>query len=446
MAGGRAYTDAEDEAIREAYRKHRGDGGWAIAAAKAIGRSKGSVVQRKSALVMGGKWDVELPPPSVDTVQGPAGTDDLRDVAAPFSDAPYSVDDLVEMFKIDLSVWEPAAVTPNIWQIGAKHPETGAILTRNLYQTKVRFRRKPGATFEQLREALLRDIIQENRRRARGRSPLPRKLVGDPCAMELDVFDLHVGKYAWSEETGQDYDSDLAERIATAAVADLLAQAKGYAIEEVILPLGQDFFHYDNPQGQTTSGTQMDRDTRFQRMFRMGRGIASWMIEQCAAVAPVRVIVVPGNHDTTAAFTLGVVMEAEFKNDPRVTFDNSPRKRKYHRYGKTLLGFAHGHEGKPQEFPQLMAVEEPEAWALTTVREFHLGHIHTGRKKDPITVDDKTGVTVRWIRSLSGTDGWHDANGFLNQGKRNAEAFLWRKAGGMRAHFVSLPVEELLAP
>ena len=364
--------------------------------------------------------------------------------AASLANKPLSVEQIAALWSIDLTVWEAQSITPNTWGIGAKHPETGEILTKPLYQTKVRFVRKATPALEQLAADLIATMRRESTRRRR---VTPKRIAlpsGDPCALEVDLFDLHVGKYAWAEETGVNYDSDIAEQTATAAATDLLAQVPpGCTIDEVIVPIGNDWYHVDNPQGQTNAGTPQDRDTRYQRMFRIGHGIASWMIERCAEIAPVRVIVVPGNHDTATAFCLGVVLEAEFAGDARVSFDNSPRKRKYHDYGKVLLGYAHGHEEKPDHYARLMPVEEPERWARTTCREFHLGHVHTGKQKEPLIVEDKCGVTVRWMRSLAGTDAWHASKGYL--GIRSAEAFLWRKAGGLRSHMVSKPVDELLA-
>jgi hypothetical protein len=52
-----------------------------------------------------------------------------------------------------------------------------------------------------------------------------------------------------------------------------------------------------------------------------------------------------------------------------------------------------------------------------------------------VTVDDKLGVTVRILRSLSGVDAWHAGKGYI--GTRGAEAFVWRKSGGIIAHFMT---------
>lgn len=83
-----------------------------------------------------------------------------------------------------------------------------------------------------------------------------------------------------------------------------------------------------------------------------------------------------------------------------------------------------------------MAVEQKEAWARTVCRNFHVGHLHKSKTTQPVTVDDETGVTVRIIRSLSGTDAWHFRRGYVG-GTRGAEAFIYRRDGGMRAHLYS---------
>ncbi len=429
MAGGNLFTPDEDATILRIHEERDGKKGWASAAAKATGRDRGCVSQRIAVL------------------KARAATEANETTFDAYGSSPLSVDDVVKKWKVDLTVWEPYHLTPNAWAIGAKHPETNKIIVRPLYQTKVRFRRKESASIEQIAKQIIGDIERaahykaRNPKRSLHSRATPR---ASDVMLELDLFDLHLGKYAHAAETGDNYDVTIAERIAKAAIGDLIAQiGDKHRVTQVVMPFGQDFFQTDTPAGTTTAGTQVDHDTRFQRMFRCGHLLAMWMIEECAKIAPVHVPVVPGNHDETAAFTMGVVLEAEFRRDKRVTFDNSPKPRKYYRYGKTFLGFAHGNNEPTGQLPQLMAVERPQDWSQSIVREFHIGHIHKGKKAAPLSVDDQTGVTVRWLRSLSATDSWHAKHGFVGN-QRCAEAFLWRREGGMRAHFVSLPVEQLI--
>lgn len=435
MAGGVPWTAADDAAIMAAYTAHGGRNGWPEVAAKATGRSPRSIVQRKTVIVAAGRWPGG-------TVRGarlnPADATllDVRDIAAPLTKKPLSVDDVIAQWQIDTKVWEPYAVTPNTWQVGAKHPETGKILTENLYQTKVRFRRKPGASLEQLKTALLADIAADAKARAKAATKVVATRRHDdrePHALEVDLFDIHLNKLAWAAETGADYDSHIAEARARAATTDLLAGAAPYRIEKVILPLGNDLTNADNLLKSTTAGTPQDTDTRYHRMFRRARGLTSWMIQQCAAIAPVEVVVVPGNHDELTAWTIGQVLEAEYTGNPRVTFQSGPKLRKYVHYGANLVGFAHGVDEPHGQLPQIMAVEQPEAWSQSTYREWHIGHLHKQRANQPVMVDDKVGVTVRIIRALTGTDAWHFRKGYIG-GVQGAEAFVWRKSGGLRAH------------
>lgn len=432
MAGGNLFTPDEDKVILEVHRQHDGKGKWQIVAARKLGRNPGSIQNRFSVLA---------------AREGGAENNICH---AAFANAPLSLADVVRLWKVDEDIWEAVTFQPNKWEIGAKHPESGEILTKPLYQTKVLFKRKQTATIELVAKQIILDIEQAAKKKAtppKGFRPtrLDAMHVGaSDVLLEVDVFDLHLGKYAWAPETGHDYDVGIAEKIAKAAVGDLLSQIRTAKIAQVILPFGNDFFQTDTLAGTTTAGTQVDHDTRFQRMFRCGHLLAMWMIEECAKIAPVHVPVIPGNHDETAAFTMGVVLEAEFRRDKRVTFDNGPAPRKYYRFGKTLLGYAHGNNEPSKKLPQLMALERPLDWAASSCREFHIGHIHTGRATDPLTVDDQTGVTVRWLRSLSATDSWHAKHGFVGN-QRSAEAFLWRKEGGMRQHLISLPIEDLVA-
>lgn len=406
------------------------DGKSGPALARALGRSVASVRGRCATL------GLKIGAPSVNTVHSGQPVED-GPVATPIMARPVSLAELLELFGLDPDEWEAFEATPNVWHVGAAHPETGAILAEPLYQLKARVRRRQGADLAALREGLLADI--DARTAARARVTF-RPITGDPDTLHLllvELFDLHLAKLAWHEEVGENYDASIARDVAQAAVRDFLWQARAYRLEQIVLPIGNDFFNADNLTGTTTAGTRQDVDTRYHLMYRRGCDLAAWMIEECARVAPVHVPIVPGNHDRQSAFTLGCYLEAEYRRDPRVTFDNSPKVRKYHRYGANLFGFTHGDEEKPAELPQIMATEQPQLWAESSHREFHIGHFHHAKEKAPIVVDDKTGVTVRWIRSLSGSDRWHSGKGYL--GRRGAEAFVYRKTGGLRAHLFTYP-------
>ena len=244
--------------------------------------------------------------------------------------------------------------------------------------------------------------------------------------LELPIMDFHLGKLAWREETGADYDLKIAEKLWRETVSDLLGKARLAGTPEYILfPVGQDFFHFDTPATTTTAGTQLDSDTRWQKMFNTGIALLIWAVEQCRLLAPVKVMWVPGNHDTVLSYAATVGLAQRYAETEDVTVDLSPQPRKYVRYGSNLIGFAHGvEEGKRIE--GLMQIEAAQDWGRTTWREYHLGHLHTER------AEEKNGITFRRISSITAPDAWHSENGFIGSTRR-AQAFIWDKEKGLQA-------------
>jgi predicted DNA-binding transcriptional regulator AlpA len=263
-----------------------------------------------------------------------------------------------------------------------------------------------------------------------------RRPVEDPHLLEINIFDAHFGKLAWAPESGEDYDLKLAEKVYADAVIDLAAKAKGYAIDRVLLPVGNDLMHVDSAESATTRGTRVDSDGRYAKIFVAAQMAVVRAVETLRAIAPVDVIFVPGNHDRLSAFTLVRTIDAWFRNCDDVTVDSGPNPRKYFRYGNCLIGLTHGDRESPRDLPNIMAVERPKDWSETVCREWRLGHIHRSRVRESAGVETFQGVAVRWVPSLSGTDAWHHSHGYIGT-RRAAEAYLMNAREGFAAMFVS---------
>ena len=250
---------------------------------------------------------------------------------------------------------------------------------------------------------------------------------GGAYLLELPIMDFHLGKLAWSAETGgADYDLKIAEALWRKTVTDLLGKALVFGTpERVLFPIGQDFFHFDTPTTTTTAGTQLDSDTRWQKIFSKGVELLVWAVEQCRVLAPVRVLWIPGNHDTVLSYAATVGLAQRYFETEDVSVDLSPQPRKYVRYGANLIGFAHGvEEGK--RIDGLMQVEAAQDWGKTDWREYHLGHLHTEQ------TTEKNGIIFRRISSVTAPDAWHSENGFIGSTRR-AQAFIWDKNKGLEA-------------
>lgn len=244
--------------------------------------------------------------------------------------------------------------------------------------------------------------------------------------LEINIPDLHVGKLAWSKETGhEDYDSQLAVQVFDQALATLLARTSSYTFDEIVFVLGNDLLHADTKTGTTTKGTPLDTDSRYHRSFLHVRRMATRAIQSALQHAPlVRVVMVPGNHDTLSVWHLGDSLECLFSAEPRVVVDNAPTMRKYLRFGSTMLLLTHGNTGKIADYPLLMATEQPAMWASCAHREAHTGDKHQTKTQE------FHGVRVRILPALCPPDAWHADNHFVGN-QRSAEAFVWHKDQGL---------------
>lgn len=263
----------------------------------------------------------------------------------------------------------------------------------------------------------------------------PRVSATSQLLVEIAPVDLHVGKLAWGEETGgSDWDGNIAETVYTQTITRLIERAQAHGgIERWAYPVGNDLLQTDNDLGTTTSGTQVDTDSRYIKSFRRAVSLARWTIDTMSHIAPVTVPIVPGNHDRLTAFHVGDVLAAYYHNDKRVTIDNSPTLRKRLKYGATLLGWTHGSEEKQADLPLIMATEWPREWAMTTHHEWHVAHLHKSRETRYTAGDSFNGCRVKVLPSLCAPDAWHAQHGYIGE-PRACEMYLWHRSEGYYGH------------
>lgn len=253
---------------------------------------------------------------------------------------------------------------------------------------------------------------------------------------EIDIFDLHFGKYVRENESGgYDYDMDVAERVFFEALEDLLGWVYEFDLDYILLPLGQDLFNTDGIFHTTTKGTPQESTHGTHREhFRRLREMLCRAIDKALVVAPVKVPIVPGNHDKQSAFYMGEVLDAWYYKTEHVEIDNSPKLRKYHLYGNNLIGFAHGDDEKDRDLPAIMANEAADLWGKSQIREWHLGHTHRKKSSKYMPILARDGVTIRRISSLTSHDNWHYSMGYTTNDFQ-AESFLWHKENGLKANY-----------
>jgi len=353
------------------------------------------------------------------------------------SPEPITVEQALALANVDTVLWEVAKVRTGSWHTTMKIKRKGVGDTplqvrNNMWEITVR--RKIGKDIE---EAL-------NMFADRLKVFSPRKFPKPPVRVneaehvaELALIDHHFGKLAWRKETLEDFDLEIARRLYDSAIEDHIEWIAPFNIESFLLPIGHDFLHVNDDTNETpTAHNALDVDGRSAKIFAVGAEALVLGIERLRAIAPVRLVFVPGNHDRDINYYLATAMKLAFRNDDRVSMDIEPCSRKYWEYGNVLLGMTHmAAKGmKPERLAAIMAGEQKAAWARTTHHEWHVGHTHRAQTYDSMPLKEELGVRVRTLPCLTGTDKWHFDQGFVLNW-RASEMYLWHREDGYRGHF-----------
>lgn len=344
-----------------------------------------------------------------------------------------TLEDALIAAEVDLNEWEVDRFIVNSWEVTST--KDGPQTYTN-WQVKVWLKRKELSV--DTTQAFIEAVSEYKPEYSRTQKypKLSRRYM-----QEFALFDIHLGKRAWEKETNENYDTEIAEKRFLDAISDLVSKSQGYTPEKILFPIGNDFLHVDSLEGTTTKGIRQDTDDRSTLIFKKGLLLLVKGIDALSDIAPVHVILVPGNHDQMSSFHLGTALYAWYRDVQWITVDDSPTTRKYIEYGKNLIGFVHGSRDDPplHRLPLIMAQEQAESWARTNFREWHVGHYHRRKETSYNAGESFGGVCVRVIPSLTGTDAWHYQKGFVKEGKC-AESFLWDYENGCIGTFRSNPV------
>lgn len=363
-----------------------------------------------------------------------------------------TLEELVEFFEVDTEKWQVNNFRINKWESASvKNGITP------LYQVRATLGRNMERDAEIAAE-VYRQAGEDLARVGMSRPcpDIPERFLSDTlnadddlCLLEIAVFDPHIGMYGWAQEVGEDYDSGIGVRRYRDVVNQALRVEQFYNVDRILFVVGNDLSHVDalgvqQKGGTTTAGTAQDFDSRLPKVFSAIRRAVVAGIDQAALIAPVDVLVIPGNHDEQTTYKLGEVLQAWYRNDPAVDVKYDveskdeaywPRRRQYYQYGQNGLMFTHGMEYKRQRdpLPLLFATEAPPMlWATTTHREVHTGHNHirmSGRYAPEADVTETRAIITRSLPGLTPEDAWH-----YQQGYRHAQAgtaLVFRRSGGI---------------
>jgi hypothetical protein len=273
----------------------------------------------------------------------------------------------------------------------------------------------------------------------------------------VDLADVHFQKLAERDETGYEYNLDIACERVVDGTDRLLEKSKGHDVKNIVFAVGNDILHTDNVQNTTTSGTPQDVTGSIFQAYPVAAKALVYAIDRCAERAPVSLVHCMSNHDWSYGWMLTQQLAAHYRNHPNVSatpYNISESHRKYMRFGNNLLGFSHGDGAKEEKLYGLMVKEARQHISECQNLYWFLHHIHhkvrkqRGAEKDYLREKDHTGMTaimsgqgryegddldIEYIRSPSAPDGWHHRNGYLN--RQGVESFLLHPEEGMSVRY-----------
>lgn len=236
------------------------------------------------------------------------------------------------------------------------------------------------------------------------------------------VTDYHMGQLSWGEETGEDWDVEIARDLLISWFARAI-QAAPNARVGVLAQLG-DFLHWDGWDAVTpTSGHLLDADTRFFKLAfeaaKVLKAVTEMMLEKHDEV---HVIMAEGNHDMASSAWLKVIWSLVYENEPRISVDQNPSPYYCKEWGDTCLFFHHGHKKKIKGISKTFAGIYKKEFGKSKYVYAHMGHLHHAEvKEDELMV-------VEQHQTLAAKDAHSARGGYMSQ--RGASVITYSKTAG----------------
>lgn len=222
------------------------------------------------------------------------------------------------------------------------------------------------------------------------------------------VSDFHLGMLSWADETGDDWDMNIAEDLFSKWF-DAAFQSAPAAGVGVINLLG-DLAHFDSLDAVTpASGHVLDADTRYQKlvrtMIRMVRRVVNMALVKHQTV---KLLIVQGNHDESGMIWLSEMFHTLYDNEPRVFVDTSADVYKMVQHGKTTLFFHHGHKARFDAIEPVMIAKFRKAFGESEYSYAHVGHLHHQK------LVESRNMVVEQHRTLAAKDAYASRGGWMS--------------------------------
>lgn len=301
-----------------------------------------------------------------------------------------TLEEVIEKGKIDTKIWNVDRYVQNFW--GSKEDPH--------WQIKIWLTRKAKT------DTFHKDFVNFLKNYKPKVQILPYKNYASSCpkgCLIINKQDQHFNK--WDINGDNSMEKRFYEIYTnTQNIAEVSAFT--HKLEKIVYVIGSDQFNAEWT-GTTTRGTKMDNIDTFHNSFEAICNHELGMINMLRSYSKsLEIMFVSGNHDEHVGWHLITWLKAMFRTIPDVTFDTSPKYRKYARYGKNALMFNHGDAIKPPKLANIFPIEFSSEWSKCDNY-----YIFTGDKHHEITMDFH-GIMFFQLPALSKAKSfWDDKQG-----------------------------------
>ena len=222
------------------------------------------------------------------------------------------------------------------------------------------------------------------------------------------ITDYHLGMLSWDEETGENWDVAIAEKLVVKWMEQAIAQSPN--ADTAVFAQLSDFLHFDGMDAVTPASKHLlDVDTRFAKLVRSAIRVLRTVIDMLLAKhQKLHIIMADANHDPVSQIWLREWFSVLYENEPRVTVDKSPNPYNAYEFGNVALFFHHGHKRKVANVSEVFAGQFREMFGRTKYAYAHMGHMHH------LDIKENNLMIVEQHRTLAPGDAYSARGGWLS--------------------------------
>lgn len=261
-------------------------------------------------------------------------------------------------------------------------------------------------------------IAEQVRRIMEGLPPVP--VIEAPARCDADLLtvypiaDRHQGMRAHRNETGEEYNSEIAKARLVDWMGRCIASAPA-SKRAVILDIG-DGQHINDGRNQTPrSGHPLDVDARpFDVVDASIESLDATVQMAARKHEEVEVRILPGNHDPEIYLAVMFGLWGIYRDNPRIRVRKEPGEFWVRQFGKVMLAANHGHKAKPKQLVDFCADEFAPIWGQTKYRVLFTGHLHHAK------ITDIGGMTHEQLSAMCARDAHAASSAYVSRAKLQA--------------------------